>query len=256
VRVHAVSSPRFARLFSAAGALLFAGSITYFFVAYLTSFGATTSSEDDVAAVTFNVTLFTLFAVHHSVFARGPIRQWVARTVPPELERSVYVWIASILFIAVCAWWRPIDGVAWAGNGAGMWALRAVQAAGIWLTLQSTVVLDFRDLAGLRLRKPASEESAVAGSLQASGGPSASSGMEFRTTGPYGWVRHPIYVGWFLLVWGASPMTMTRLTFAVVSCVYLLIAIPLEERTIRAASSGAYERYMAQVRWRLIPGVY
>jgi methanethiol S-methyltransferase len=244
VRVHAVSSPRFARLFSAAGALLFAGSITYFFVAYLTSFGATTSSEDDV-------TLFTLFAVHHSVFARGPIRQWVARTVPAELERSVYVWIASILFIAVCAWWRPIDGVAWAGNDAGVWALRAVQAAGIWLTLQSTVVLDFRDLAGLRLRRPEGLRLPVAGDLQVSG-----TTTEYKTTGPYGWVRHPIYVGWFLFVWGASPMTMTRLTFAVVSCVYLLIAIPLEERTIRAASSGAYERYMAQVRWRLIPGVY
>jgi methanethiol S-methyltransferase len=266
VRVHAASSPRFALVFSAAGALLFLGSLTYFVVQYLTSFGTTTtSSEHDIKAITFNVTLFTLFAVHHSVFVRGPVRRWVVHTVPPELERSVYVWIASILFIAVCAWWRPIDGIAWSASasGAGPWALRTLQVAGVWLTLQSALVLDFRELAGIRwsrrpegLRLSDTVPSEVAGSLQASGNASGSSETEFRKTGPYGWVRHPIYAGWFLFVWCASPMTMTRLTFAVVSCVYLLIAIPLEERTIRAASDGAYERYMAQVRWRLVPGVY
>jgi len=89
----------------------------------------------------------------------------------------------------------------------------------------------------------------VAGGLEASG-------SEFKTTGPYGWVRHPIYTGWFLMVFAASPMTMTRLVFAVVSGAYLLIAIPFEERSMRGSGAGAYERYMAQVRWRLVPGVY
>jgi protein-S-isoprenylcysteine O-methyltransferase Ste14 len=51
-------------------------------------------------------------------------------------------------------------------------------------------------------------------------------------------------------------MTMTRLTFAIVSCLYLLIAIPMEERTMRAHAGAAYERYMARVRWRILPGVY
>jgi len=262
VRVHAASSARFARFFSATGALLFFASLAYFFVAYLTSFGAAATGEDTVAAITFNVTLFTLFAFHHSVFARERVRRWVARAVPPELDRSIYVWIASLLFFAVCAWWRPIDGTAWQAEGlAAISALRALQAAGVWLTLRSAVVLDIRELAGLRLPATrestlATRESTVAGSLQASGGESTTSGTEFRTTGPYGWVRHPIYAGWFLFLWAASPMTMTRLTFAVVSCAYLLVAIPLEERTMRMQSDGAYERYMAHVRWRLVPGVY
>ena len=65
------------------------------------------------------------------------------------------------------------------------------------------------------------------------------SDAEFKTAGPYGWVRHPIYAGWFLFVWGASTMTMTRLTFAIVSCLYLLIAIPIEERTMRSQAGDA-----------------
>lgn len=240
MRVHAASSARFARLFSAAGALLFLTSLAYFVAVYLTSFGVPPlEAVDTVAVVTFDVTLFTLFAVHHSLFARGPIRRWVAETVAPELERSVYVWVASLLFIAVCAWWRPIEGVVWhaAEDGVAIWVLRGLQAAGVVLTLGSAIILDFRELAGLRVR-------------------TSETPTEFSTRGPYGWVRHPIYAGWFLFVWAASPMTMTRLIFALTSCLYLLVAIPLEERTVRASSGGAYERYMSRVRWRLVPGVY
>jgi protein-S-isoprenylcysteine O-methyltransferase Ste14 len=50
-------------------------------------------------------------------------------------------------------------------------------------------------------------------------------------------------------------MTMTRLVFAVVSSVYLLVAIPLEERTLRA-QSDAYADYMRRVPRKLIPGLY
>jgi hypothetical protein len=253
VRAHAARSAHFARLFRAAGALLFVVSLAYFFIAYLTSFGVLTSDGGIASAVTWNVTIFTLFAVHHSIFARAGIRRWVAQTVPAELERSVYVWIASLLFIAVCAWWRPVAGLAWETTGSGSWVSWAVQSAGVWLTLRSAVALDFLELAGVRrpegLRLPDPGESPVAGGLQASE-------TEFKTAGPYGWVRHPIYAGWFLFVWGASTMTMTRLTFATVSCLYLLIAIPIEERTMRSQAGDAYGRYMARVRWRILPGVY
>lgn len=266
MRVHAVSSAHLAYLFSATGALLFFGSLAYFFVAYLTSFGTTAETDAGVIAITLNVTLFTVFALHHSIFARLGVRRWVARRVAAGLERSVYVWSASLLFLAVCAWWRPVDGIVWRADGVVMWVLRVVQAGGVWLTLRSAVVLDIRELAGLwrpeGLGLPSPHETAEAGGPQASGEPAATGGAQaetdFKTTGPYGWVRHPIYLGWFLFVWGASPMTMTRMTFAVVSCTYLLIAIPLEERTMRASSSGGarYERYMAKVPWRLLPGVY
>jgi hypothetical protein len=39
------------------------------------------------------------------------------------------------------------------------------------------------------------------------------------------------------MVFAASPMTMTRLVFALVSCAYLIVAIPFEERSMRVASS-------------------
>jgi protein-S-isoprenylcysteine O-methyltransferase Ste14 len=241
VPAHAGAPPAVARLFLWLGAALFFVSLAYFLVSYVTTFGVPAAGSARAPAVAWNVALFTLFALHHSVLARAPMRQWVARLLPaPPLERSLYVWVASILLIAVCALWRPVPGVAWDVDGILLWALRLIQAAGVWLTLRSAAILDIRELAGVAVRTPDGQAPDV----------------EFRTTGPYGWVRHPIYTGWFLIVFAAAPMTMTRFVFAVVSCVYLLIAIPFEERSMRAAAASTYARYVAQVRWRLLPGVY
>ena len=229
-----------ARLFAWSGALLFFLSLAYFLFTYAVTFAVPAPPGDAARAITWNVLLFTLFACHHSVFARERVRAWVTRAVPAGLERSFYVWVASLLFLAVTRLWQPVPGVAWQVDGVARWALWAVQAVGVWLTLQSAAILDIRELAG----------------IQQAGGASGASEMEFRTSGPYGWVRHPIYTGWFLLVFAASPMTMTRLVFAVVSCAYLVVAIPFEERSMRASTPGAYERYMAQVRWKLFPRIY
>lgn len=249
----ATAQPASARVFAWSGAVLFFLSLAYFLFSYATTFGQTAGAGDAGRAITWNVALFSVFALHHSVFARERIRSWIARTVPAGLERSFYVWIASLLFIAVCAWWQPVPGVAWRAEGALLWLLRLVQAAGVWLTLRSAVVLDIRDLAGLRQ----SETSRVARTLPGSRGePDKARSTEFRASGPYAWVRHPIYSGWFLMVFAASPMTMTRLVFAAVSCAYLLLAIPFEERSMRAASQGGYDRYATQVPWKLVPRVY
>lgn len=246
MRIHAAAPPASARVFAWLGAALFFVSLAYFVFSYAITFGVPAEGRERAPAVTWNVLLFTLFAFHHSLFARTPFRAWVARTLPAPLERSCYVWIASVLFLAVCALWRPVPGVAWQAEGLMVWALRLLQVAGIWITIRSAAILDIRELAGVTQvddRSPGAPDETRPADV-------------FRTTGPYGWVRHPIYSGWFLMVLAASPMTMTRLVFAIVSCAYLLIAMPFEERSMRASASGAYERYMAQVRWRLLPGVY
>jgi protein-S-isoprenylcysteine O-methyltransferase Ste14 len=190
--------------------------------------------------LTFDAALFLAFALHHSVFARERIRDAVSRVVPSGLERSVYVWVASLLLVAVCYLWQPLPGTTWHLEGAPAWLFRGAQLAGIWLTLRSAASIDALDLAGVR-------------QVEAS---SPTRPIEFTVRGPYGWVRHPIYAGWFLMVLAEPTMTATRLLFAVLSCVYLLAAIPLEEASLRATTSGAYEDYIRKVRWKLIPGVY
>jgi protein-S-isoprenylcysteine O-methyltransferase Ste14 len=59
-----------------------------------------------------------------------------------------------------------------------------------------------------------------------------------------------------LAVFGAARMTGDRLAFAVVTSLYLVVAIPWEERSLEAAFGEAYRRYKQQVRWRVLPYVY
>jgi len=222
-----------ARAFAWAGAVLFAGALAYFLFSYSITFGEIGTGGIGRRDIAIDVALFSVFALHHSIFARLPLRALVQRTVPAKLERSVYVWVASLMLIGVCYWWRSLPGVLWQVTGPWRWPLAAMQVIGIWLTLRSAIVIDAFDLAGIR----------------------QSTASEFKTDGPYGWVRHPIYLGWIVIVFSVGTMTMTRLVFAAVSTIYLLIAIPFEERTIRA-QSAAYDDYMRRVPRKLIPGLY
>lgn len=249
-----------ARAFAWAGAVLFCASLAYFLFSYFVTFGEIRDGPPDAGAVLTNVALFTAFALHHSVFARLRIRDLVRRIVPPGLERSVYVWTASTMLIVVCASWRDVGGVIWQLERPWTWMVTAVQLAGAWVTVRGAAVIDALELAGVRqLSTPDSGlpvRTLPESSVSSPGRESDVARWEFRTAGPYGWVRHPIYLGWFLIVFAAGTMTMTRFVFAVVSSLYILAAIPLEERSLRAASSGAYDAYMRRVRWKLVPGVY
>jgi protein-S-isoprenylcysteine O-methyltransferase Ste14 len=72
----------------------------------------------------------------------------------------------------------------------------------------------------------------------------------------YGFVRHPVYFAWALLMFATPAMTVTRAAFAVVSTAYLMLAIPWEERDLVATFGHEYEVYRHRVRWRMLPWLY
>jgi protein-S-isoprenylcysteine O-methyltransferase Ste14 len=228
-------------LFAWFAAAAFAASLGFFLYTYLFVYGpGPRASASNLRPFLVNLVLFTAFALHHSVFARRGIRQAVARLVPAGLERAVYVIVASVLFALVCWWWQPLDGVAWTLTGIWRWCGYAVQAAGIVLTVAGARVLDVWELAGVRQVQTTSETKRAT----------------LKTDGLYGFVRHPLYFAWMLLVFGAPEMTMTRLSFATISTAYLAAAIPFEERTLIETFGPDYASYRKKVRWRMLPGIY
>ncbi len=230
-------------IFAWLAAAAFAGSLALFLYAYLILFGRPALPGADGSGVAVpvltNLLLFTVFALHHSVFARSGIKQLVHNWAPPALERTIYSLVASVLFIAVCWWWRPVPGTAWQLDGAWRLLGYAVQSAGVIVTFVGARSLDVLDLAGVRqvLR-------------------SSTSHAPLKTDGVFGLVRHPLYFGWTLLVFGAPDMTATRLVFAVISTLYLVVAIPFEERSLIETFGPDYASYQRKVRWRIIPGLH
>jgi protein-S-isoprenylcysteine O-methyltransferase Ste14 len=76
-------------------------------------------------------------------------------------------------------------------------------------------------------------------------------------TGPYGYVRHPGYVGFVGWIASAPLLLASTLAFipALTAVVGIAIRTALEDRTLRAELPG-YSQYAARVRFRLIPGVW
>lgn len=230
------------RAFAWFGAAVFAASLVFFLFSYLVAFGRPAPPGDWTRPARLNVLLFTVFAFHHSLLARSGMRERVQRAAPPYLERALYTWTASVLFLAVCWLWQPVPGVAYRLTGLGWWLGVAVQATGVLVTYAGSTAIDPLDLAGVRQV------------LHAPHG--APAHVPLRTSGVYRLVRHPIYFGWVLLVFGTPTMTGTRLTFAVISTLYLAIAVPFEERSLVDAFGAEYRAYQQRVRWRIVPGIY
>lgn len=230
-----------ARAFAWGGGAMFVASLAWFAYFYYAILGHRAAPREMfIPHLTFDLLLFTAFAGHHSVFARERVKRFVTRWIPSSLERSVYVWIASTLFVIVCMAWQPIpDGELYELMSWAAWLTRGMQVFGFLIIARTAGVLDVLELAGIR---------------QASCCRARAS--DLRIVGPYRWIRHPLYLGWMLFVFGVPTMTADRLAFAAISSAYLLIAIPWEERSLDALLGKTYREYKQKVKWRLVPHVY
>jgi methanethiol S-methyltransferase len=220
-------------LFVWLGGAMFVCALAYCAYSYAFPWGRTLPfAPTSIAA---DAALFTVFALHHSLFAREAVKRLTARVLPDALVRSVYVWLASLLLVAVCAAWRPVGAEVYHHTGALAIVHSVVQLAGAIIIVRTVRLIDPLELAGIRLHSDAEA---------------------LQIVGPYRWVRHPIYAGWLLLTFGAAYMTGDRLTFAAISTLYLLIAMPFEERSLRKSFGEKYDEYRQLVPYRLVPFVY
>jgi protein-S-isoprenylcysteine O-methyltransferase Ste14 len=162
-------------------------------------------------------------------------RAWT-RAVPKEMERSLYVLVASAVLALLMWQWRPIPTPAvWHADAVWSAALGwSVMGAGIAVLLWATFLIDHFELFGLRQGWSALRGSELRGPA-------------FVTPYLYKIVRHPLYVGWLLIFWGAPTMTAGHLLFATGMSGYILLAIRFEERDLVQNIGEPYRRYRREV---------
>lgn len=86
--------------------------------------------------------------------------------------------------------------------------------------------------------------------------PAAAGARPLVTSGPYGLVRHPAYLGELVMIGGAlgAAWTWTSAAVGVLTVVSFVVRVRAEER--RLAEGEAYRDYMEAVRRRWVPGVW
>ncbi|MCW5755183.1 MAG: isoprenylcysteine carboxylmethyltransferase family protein [Phycisphaeraceae bacterium] len=186
-------------------------------------------------ALVINLGLLTLFALQHSIMARPAFKRRLHRVVPPSAERSTYVLASSLALIALFAFWQPMGLMIWnVQPSTPRVALYMLGGLGWLLVLASTFLINHFDLFGLRQAW-----------LCFRGIPYRP--LIMKTPGPYRLVRHPLYVGWLIAFWATPTMTLAHFVFALITTVYILVAIQFEERDLIAEHGESYRAYRRRV---------
>ena len=186
-------------------------------------------------AIAVNLALLSAFAVQHSLMARPFFKRWLTKFIPEPMERSTYVLASNVAMIGLFVGWQPLGHEIWTiTNPTAIVIAYSIFFAGWAVVFISTCLISHTDLFGLRqvwlcfCGKPYTD-------------------LKFVVPSLYKVVRHPLYVGWLMVFWATPTMTAGHLFFAVITTVYIIVAIQLEERDLTDYHGVAYVAYRNEV---------
>jgi protein-S-isoprenylcysteine O-methyltransferase Ste14 len=209
-------------------------------IGFLSGFPVPKTINSGVASATgtsiiINLLLLTLFALQHSIMARPAFKKWWTQYIPEYLERSTYVLLTAIVLTLLYWQWRPMTDVVWhINNNIGAMLMNVLFWSGWVILFASTFMVSHADLFGLRqvFLKFKNQEYIH---------------LEFKISGLYKFVRHPIMTGIIIAFWSTPHMTTGHLLFAAVSTAYILIALQFEEHDLMVFFGEKYADYKRQV---------
>lgn len=188
-----------------------------------------------IDALIVNIMLMSLFAIQHSVMARPAFKRWITQLISPAIERSTYVLLSSLALLLLYWQWQPMTTNVWAVEGTFAMILWGIFIVGWTIVFLSTFMISHFELFGL---------TQVFQNFKNKTAPTP----EFQVNFFYKMVRHPIMLGFIIAFWATPVMTIGHLLFAVVTTLYMIIAVKFfEERDLKKALGQAYIDYQKKV---------
>ncbi len=187
-------------------------------------------------ALLVNGLLLTVFAVQHSLMARPAFKKWWTGIVGKAAERSTYVLFSSLALLLLFWFWVPVKTVVWEVQDVMLRnIITAVYLLGLTIVFLSSFMINHFDLFGLKQVY----ENMVGKNPEE---------PTFTTNYLYGLVRHPIMLGFLIMLWAAPTMSVGHFFFTVGGTLYIYIAVKyLEERDLRKMIGAQYEDYQRRV---------
>ncbi len=229
----------FYMVFAVAAYAVFFATFLYL-IAFVGDFGLIAHGVDHgpaaapAVAAAIDLGLIALFGIQHSVMARQGFKRALAGTVPPPVERSVYVLASSVVLITLFSFWHPLPALVWHVEGPLAWLLWALFGLGWGIVLLSTYLINHFELFGLQQAWFALRDRAAAA-------------PRFRQPLFYRVVRHPLYSGFVIAFWATPSMSLGHLLLAAGMTAYIVVAIRYEARDLVALFGTDYEAYRRNV---------
>ena len=185
-------------------------------------------------ALGMDAALCLAFFVQHSSMIRTAFRRRSERFIPAPYHGAAYTMASGIVLLLLVVFWQDSDTVLVAVGGKGRWLLHGLVAIGAVGTMWGMLALGALDgFGGDSIRahlkgKPLPE-------------------LPLSVSGPYRWVRHPLYLFMLFFIWSYPQLSADRLLFNLMFTAWIVIGSVLEERDLVARFGADYRRYQARV---------
>lgn len=223
--------------------ILLFGIISYiiFFITFLYSIGfvgdlivqkTINTGEAGSYAIIINLSLLTVFALQHSIMARPGFKKWWNTFFGPAMERSIYVLFSSLALILIYWKWQPMTAVIWNIESENLIiVIKVIFWAGWGIVLISTFLISHFHLMGLQQVFENFKNKTL-------------TNPKFKMNFFYKLVRHPLMLGFIIAFWATPTMTQGHLLFALVTTIYMFVAVKfLEEKDLLKIHGEDYKAY-------------
>ncbi len=186
------------------------------------------------AVLAWDAMLSFAFFIQHSCMIRKRFRTRWSSIIPSHYHDAVFAIFSSIVLIIVTVLWQPSASHLYTLQGVSRWIARGIFILSITGMGWGVYALKLFDPFG---NKPIR--------AHMSGAPSKIS--QFSVSGPYLWVRHPLYFFVLLLIWSCPDMTMDRLLFNSLWTGWIYVGTILEEDDLLSEFGDQYRAYQQKV---------
>jgi protein-S-isoprenylcysteine O-methyltransferase Ste14 len=199
------------------------------------------------------ILLFLFFTLQHSLTVSDLFKGWVIRGFGENFYQAYYKLLFTIINIVIvvilvsCLKQLPNSKLFIFSVSATVW-MRILQCLGVWILFQAGRGIDLLNFIGVRqMIQYTKEQKRVDKEI-------------LIRNGIYGRVRHPIYFGCILILWGEPHLLNNRngIALVVLSNLYFYFGSILEERRMIRQFGEEYQMYQKAVprllpfRWRKV----
>jgi methanethiol S-methyltransferase len=217
-------------------ATIFGRASMLFFVIFLFggSLGLVQMRLTETMALFWDGMLSVVFFIQHSYMIRRGFRASLSNIAPSFYNDAIFTIISSIVLVTIVVFWQPSATFLYELKGLPLWIARGVfflSIAGIGWGVYALKSFDPFGRAAIRahlswkLPRP----------------------PQFAVSGPYLWVRHPLYFFVILLIWSCPDLTVDRLLFNFLWTVWIYVGTILEEKDLISDFGDDYLQYQRSV---------